>query len=205
MSPPSSRRKEVGIEPIRYPAEMVSPEDHLRFAEERLARMTMAMQQERARRKAAILRIKFLETVIAEFSAATPHRTRDEWGTITPKLRFAVLLRDKFSCTYCGLSHADGAKLQVDHVKPRSAGGKTVLSNLRAACSACNQGKSTMLVELDDMARVEPSRSLQDIQSGGNASRYEPLRNTAASDHGAETVAADRRAASSLGVSGCPP
>jgi 5-methylcytosine-specific restriction endonuclease McrA len=31
--------------------------------------------------------------------------------------------------------------LHLDHVEPWSAGGRTVLENLRAACSDCNLGK----------------------------------------------------------------
>jgi 5-methylcytosine-specific restriction endonuclease McrA len=36
----------------------------------------------------------------------------------------------------------DGVKLEVDHIKPISKGGKTVLNNLQTLCMDCNRGKS---------------------------------------------------------------
>jgi 5-methylcytosine-specific restriction endonuclease McrA len=61
-------------------------------------------------------------------------------------LRFKVLARDKFTCHYCGRTPQDGAKLQVDHIHPRSQGGKDVLDNLITSCLECNLGKSDVLL-----------------------------------------------------------
>ncbi|HVQ45126.1 MAG TPA: HNH endonuclease [Candidatus Saccharimonadia bacterium] len=57
-------------------------------------------------------------------------------------LRFRILARDHFRCVYCGASAHDGARLHVDHVRPRSQGGTNDPSNLVTACSDCNLGKS---------------------------------------------------------------
>jgi hypothetical protein len=57
-------------------------------------------------------------------------------------LRFEVLNRDGFTCQYCGGTPQGGYVLHVDHRVARSAGGKTVLSNLITACWLCNIGKS---------------------------------------------------------------
>lgn len=59
-------------------------------------------------------------------------------------LRYDVLKRDHFKCVLCGDNPAtnNSCKLQVDHIKPFSTGGKTVKENLRALCAKCNQGKS---------------------------------------------------------------
>lgn len=57
-------------------------------------------------------------------------------------MRFNVFVRDAFRCRYCGLTAADGAVLEADHVTPRSAGGLDVLENLVTACWECNRGKS---------------------------------------------------------------
>jgi hypothetical protein len=55
--------------------------------------------------------------------------------------RFQILRRDNFTCRYCGRSAPD-VVLEVDHVIPRSRGGKDHASNLVTACFDCNQGKS---------------------------------------------------------------
>jgi HNH endonuclease len=67
--------------------------------------------------------------------AATSARRRIPAG-----LRFQALRRDDFQCTYCG-RRPPAVVLHVDHVVPWSAGGPTVLDNLRTACSDCNLGK----------------------------------------------------------------
>lgn len=59
------------------------------------------------------------------------------------RTRWLVLLRDEFRCQTCGISVKDGAKLEVDHKMPRSRGGSDDMSNLQAACFACNRGKHT--------------------------------------------------------------
>ena len=48
--------------------------------------------------------------------------------------------RDENNCQYCGVN-LPGAKLQVEHVFPRSRGGPTTWTNTVAACSRCNGEK----------------------------------------------------------------
>lgn len=55
--------------------------------------------------------------------------------------RTNVLIRDKFKCAYCGYNMRSN-EATVDHVIPRSKGGKTVWKNLVACCKACNVSKS---------------------------------------------------------------
>jgi hypothetical protein len=60
-------------------------------------------------------------------------------------LRWKIFQKYNFTCTVCGASPAkNGGKtiLHVDHVKPWSKGGETVLENLQLLCSDCNLGKS---------------------------------------------------------------
>jgi len=57
-------------------------------------------------------------------------------------LRFEILKRDAFSCRYCGARAKNGAVLQVDHVKPKAAGGTDEPTNLTTACADCNSGKA---------------------------------------------------------------
>ncbi len=54
--------------------------------------------------------------------------------------------------TASGASSADvaartGVKLHVDHIKPVSRGGKSVMSNLQTLCEDCNCGKGNKYEE----------------------------------------------------------
>lgn len=62
------------------------------------------------------------------------------------RLRFKVLLRDRFTCQSCGASPAhQPVELHVDHILPWSEGGETTLENLRTLCSSCNLGKGALI------------------------------------------------------------
>jgi 5-methylcytosine-specific restriction endonuclease McrA len=58
--------------------------------------------------------------------------------------RFNVFLRDRFTCQYCGKRHRT-EDLTFDHVIPISRGGRTVWSNVVAACAPCNLQKGNRL------------------------------------------------------------
>ena len=65
-----------------------------------------------------------------------------ERSLVSLSLRYKILKRDSFKCTYCGGTPAKGYILHVDHITPRSKGGDTVETNLTTACWLCNTGKS---------------------------------------------------------------
>jgi len=67
------------------------------------------------------------------------YRLLDE-EPIPDSLRFQVLKAASGSCQLCGIS-AKERPLDVDHIIPRSRGGKTELANLQALCSKCNRSK----------------------------------------------------------------
>jgi len=56
--------------------------------------------------------------------------------------RKAVLARDSWTCQYCGTRKPG---LTVDHVIPRSRGGKSVWENIVASCATCNRRKGSHL------------------------------------------------------------
>ncbi len=60
------------------------------------------------------------------------------------RLRAQVLMRDSARCRLCGATPADGAKLQVDHIRPWSKGGETMIENLQILCETCNVGKGDL-------------------------------------------------------------
>lgn len=51
-----------------------------------------------------------------------------------------VMRRDNFTCQYCGKK----SDLTIDHVQPKSRGGKDVWENLATACEKCNVKKGSM-------------------------------------------------------------
>lgn len=54
-----------------------------------------------------------------------------------------ILLRDDFTCQYCGLDCKNNtSELTLDHVIPRFHGGRTSFNNIVAACHSCNLEKS---------------------------------------------------------------
>lgn len=86
-------------------------------------------------------------------------RRRTHWS------RKGVLLRDSYTCIYCGVSPGDYFKgkliaktdMTVDHIMPRSRGGKDLWSNTACACSACNHRKGDRLANEAGMKlRWEP-------------------------------------------------
>lgn len=55
-----------------------------------------------------------------------------------PFSKKSILVRDGFRCAYCG----DGdTKLTIDHIVPKSKGGKSTFENCVAACRECNNRK----------------------------------------------------------------
>lgn len=64
----------------------------------------------------------------------------------TLHMRFAVFMRDGFRCVYCGRTIEDGVKLEVDHVYPKSKGGKDTMENLVTSCWECNHGKGDLII-----------------------------------------------------------
>jgi len=68
---------------------------------------------------------------------------------ISARTRAEVLARNGFTCQWCGRGPGDAdpinqnrkIRLHIDHIDPDGGNDK---SNLRALCSACNQGKSNI-------------------------------------------------------------
>lgn len=60
---------------------------------------------------------------------------------ITPSRRFTIFKRDEYRCRLCGITAHEGARLEVDHITPRSRGGNDDPSNLWTLCFECNRGK----------------------------------------------------------------
>jgi 5-methylcytosine-specific restriction endonuclease McrA len=57
-----------------------------------------------------------------------------------PVSRRAILVRDRYTCQYCG-AQPGRPELTLDHVLPRSRGGRTTWDNVVTACKRCNGKK----------------------------------------------------------------
>jgi hypothetical protein len=60
---------------------------------------------------------------------------------VRPSVRWQVFARDNWKCRKCGRGAQDGIILQVDHIVPRSKGGKDKIDNYQTLCHICNLGK----------------------------------------------------------------
>jgi hypothetical protein len=61
---------------------------------------------------------------------------------VMPSIRWQVFQRDNWKCVACGKNADDHIWLEVDHIIPRSKGGKNEISNYQTLCNVCNIGKS---------------------------------------------------------------
>lgn len=71
--------------------------------------------------------------------AAYDHRRVDP-GDLSGSVRYEVLKRAKYRCELCGVS-ADERAIEVDHIFPRSRGGRDDITNFQALCYRCNTNK----------------------------------------------------------------
>jgi ATP adenylyltransferase len=95
-------------------------------------------------------------------------RGLDLWGyrlldtdPIPGSLRYQVLKESGGRCSLCGATKKE-RPLDVDHIIPRSKGGKTEYDNLQVLCSLCNQDKGNK--DNTDFRSNIPSNSVPDCK-----------------------------------------
>lgn len=95
---------------------------------------------------------------VVEYSKRVIENTERTWKIVLPKVmrllkmvkqlyrqcikfsRRLVFLRDRHRCGYCG-RHKSEVRMTIDHVVPKSRGGKTEFINTVVACIDCNSEK----------------------------------------------------------------
>ncbi len=78
-------------------------------------------------------------------------------------LRTKIFIRDHYRCQYCGL-RGSPTELSIDHILPRSRGGRTSPDNLCVACKPCNSRKGDRLpAEARMPLLTEPSALMYDL------------------------------------------
>jgi 5-methylcytosine-specific restriction endonuclease McrA len=82
---------------------------------------------------------------------------------ILPCHRRNIIWRDQSQCQYCA-NYFMADKLTIDHIFPRSRGGKNEWLNLVTACKKCNQKKGNKTPSEADMPLIKkPSVPKSDI------------------------------------------
>ncbi len=71
--------------------------------------------------------------------------------------RFNIYLRDKNTCQYCGEIFSR-KELNLDHVIPRSRGGRTSWDNIVTSCFSCNRRKGGQLLKTAKMRLLNVPR-----------------------------------------------
>lgn len=70
-----------------------------------------------------------------------------------------IFLRDEFLCAYCGKDLHNSRSITVDHVLPKSLGGKNSWENCVTACKKCNYSKGNRTPEQAGLTlRVNPQK-----------------------------------------------
>lgn len=63
---------------------------------------------------------------------------------VSAQLRRRISEEAGYRCGYCLTPQSlSGARLEIDHILPKSAGGQTIAENLWLACLSCNRFKGT--------------------------------------------------------------
>lgn len=99
---------------------------------------------------------KFVRTVQDRFSVPSVIALRTYINVPRRKAHWSrkgVLVRDNYTCIYCGAQPGEIQKNQVlnkgdftiDHILPKSRGGRDTWSNTASACAACNHRKGDRL------------------------------------------------------------
>jgi 5-methylcytosine-specific restriction endonuclease McrA len=65
-----------------------------------------------------------------------------------------IFVRDGYRCQYCGSRKNNGSELELEHVIPKSKGGRNTWENLVAACSPCNRKKNDRTPEEAGMTLI---------------------------------------------------
>ena len=107
-----------------------------------LVSLNINVRQLTLEQKAEIKRLceeKMQEFIKTRGLSIWDYRLADD-NQVSDSLRYRVLKEAKGRCALCGATK-DERMLDVDHIIPRSRGGKTEYSNLQVLCSKCNRSK----------------------------------------------------------------
>ena len=96
------------------------------------------------------LQIKIPEIIILTEYDSIPQRR-------VPFSRRNIYKRDHYKCQYCG-AKPPLSELTVDHLTPRSAGGRSTWENCVLACLRCNRRKANRTLTESGLRLLRPAR-----------------------------------------------
>ena len=94
-------------------------------------------------------------------------------------MRFEMLAASGSKCALCGISAKD-RPLDVDHIVPRSKGGRSSVDNLQVLCSKCNRSKGNR--DDRDFRSPEVKERMYDLQGSRSPEAAEPAVSTSSSE-----------------------
>lgn len=83
---------------------------------------------------------KTMEILIPEVIRLMKY-VRNLWKVRVPFNKRNISIRDNFTCVYCG-KRIETSNISIDHVIPKSKGGKSDFNNCVLACIPCNNKKN---------------------------------------------------------------
>lgn len=88
----------------------------------------------------------------------------------TSEQKEKILKRDGYKCVICGRGVKEGLELQIDHIKPKNLGGKSIIENGQTLCAQHNFIKKTlnqtetgkrMFIRLYELSKTENKNELE--------------------------------------------
>jgi len=102
-----------------------------------------------------------------------PHAVKKrELEEFTSAQKEVIMKRDGYRCVVCGRGLNDGIELQVDHIRPKDAGGKAEIENGQTLCAQHNFQKKNykqtesgkrFFIRLYDLAKTKEDKGLQEF------------------------------------------
>lgn len=98
--------------------------------------------------------------------------TQQTFEDFTPQQKREILERDEYKCVICGHGEKEGVALHVDHIRPRSLGGRATIENGQTLCARHNFYKKNlnqtetakrMTIRLYEAAKAEGEREVMDF------------------------------------------
>lgn len=96
----------------------------------------------------------FLDLSVHDVATVIDTAPAEKWPSryVPRSVRDEVMERDGRKCTACGGT----ADLEIDHIKPISAGGRGVADNLQVLCRRCNRRKRSRTVRYAPVQNAAP-------------------------------------------------